>query len=134
MQLMPDTQTTVSIRGNAPRLDEVVTVLIDGAPARITQKFYFAGAIADVFKVNTSVIVDFDDDTVIEKVVDGPQGFQGQWNVCTVMTAFAPTLYSARKNAMRALAQTSIADYPSRMEVQMPRDNVSLPKFLYRVY
>ncbi len=57
MQLMQDTQTTVSIRGNAPWRDKVLTVNIDGASAQITQKFYFAGAIAEVFKVNTSVIV-----------------------------------------------------------------------------
>ena len=134
MQLMPDTQTTVSTRGNAPWRDEVLTVNIDGAPAQITQKFYFAGAIADVFKVNTSVIVDFDEDAVIEKVVDGPPGIQGQWNLCTVMKAFAPTLYKQPQHLKRALAQTSIADYPSRIEVQMAHTNVSLTNFLYQPY
>ena len=134
MQLMQDTQTTVSIRGNAPWRDKVLTVNIDGASAQITQKFYFAGAIADVFKVNTSVIVDFDEDAVIEKVVDGPPGIQGEWNVCTVMKAFVPTQWKFRRNAVSALAKTSIADYPSRIEVQMPRDNVSLPNFLYNAY
>jgi hypothetical protein len=134
MQFMPDTQTTVSIPGNAPWRDKVLTVNIDGASAQITQKFYLAGDMADVFKVNTSLIVDFDDDNVIEKVVDGPQGFQGLWNVFRVMQAFAPTLYKHPQHLNRALIQTSIADYPSRIEVQMTHTNVSLLNFLYQPY
>jgi hypothetical protein len=131
MQLMPDTQTTVSTRGNAPRRDEVVTVNIDGASAQITQKFYFAGDMADVFKIDTKVLANFDEHAVIEKVVQGPPYIEGKWNLCTVMTAFVPTQWKERRTAVRALAKTRIADYPSRMEVQMAHHNVSLLNFLY---
>jgi hypothetical protein len=129
MQLMQDTQTTVSTRSNAPRRDEVVTVNIDGASAQITKRFCFAGDMADVFGIDTSVITDFDKNAVIEKVVQGPQGFESMWNVCTVMTAFVPSTWKERKYATRALAKTSIADYKSRMEVQMAHNNVRLPSF-----
>jgi hypothetical protein len=114
--------------------DQETTVHIGGAPDKITKRFFFAHDMADVFGIDTSVIADFDKNAVIEKVVQGPPGVEGTWNLCTVLMAFAPTLYSARRNAVRALAQTSIADYPSRMEVQMARDNVCLPKILYHVY
>jgi hypothetical protein len=130
-QLMPDTQTAVSIGGNAQGLDEVVTVNIGGWRAQITQKFYFAGDIAEGFKIDTSVIADFDKNAVIEKVVQGPPDVQGKWNVCSVVMAFAPVMYSRPANVNKALAKTSIADYPSRTEVQMTRYNVSLLNFLY---
>jgi hypothetical protein len=45
--------------------------------------------------------------------------------------AFAPGMYSNIANAKKALMKTSIADYPSRKEVQKARNNVSLLKFLY---
>jgi len=112
----------------AQRPDQEVTVNIDGAPTRITQKFYLAGAIADTFKIDTTVLANFDEDAVIEKMI---LGFESFWNVCTVVMAFAPGMYSNIANAKKALMKTSIADYPSRKEVQKARNNVSLLKFLY---
>ena len=114
--------------------DQEMTVHIGCEPDKIRKRFFFAGDMADVFGIDTSVIAGFDKNAVIEKVVQGPPGVEGTWNLCTVLMSFAPTLYSARRNVVRALAQTSIEDYPSRMEVQMARDNVCLPKFLYHVY
>ncbi len=119
---------------SSTRAPHIMTVYIGGAPEQITKGFCFAGDIADVFKIDTSVIADFDKHAVIEKVVQGPPDIEGKWNLCTVMMAFAPGMYSKPANVQRALAQTIIADYTSRKEVQMPRDNVCLPNFLYRVY
>ncbi len=45
------------------------------------------------------------------------------------MMAFDPTKWKARKYATRDLATTSIANYPTRMEVQMAHNNVSLLEF-----
>ncbi len=81
--------------------------------------------VADVFGIDTSVIADFDEGALIEKVVQGAPDVQGKWNVCSVMTAFVPTQWKARRNAVSALAKTSIADYPSRKEVQTTHYNVS---------
>jgi hypothetical protein len=81
--------------------------------------------VADVFGIDTSVIADFDEGALIEKVVQGAPDVQGKWNVCSVMKAFAPNLYSRIDHAKRAIAKTSIADYPSRKEVQMMHANVS---------
>jgi hypothetical protein len=80
---------------------------------------------ADVFGIDTSVIPNFDKNAVIEKMVQGPPDVQGKWNVCSVVMAYAPGMYSKPANAKQALAKTSIADYPSRKEVQIARDNVS---------
>ncbi len=81
--------------------------------------------VADVFGIDTSKIPDFDEGALIEKVVQGAPDVQGKWNVCSVVMAFAPGMYSKPANAKHALAKTSIADYPSRKEVQITRDNVS---------
>jgi len=108
-----------------PKADQQISVVIEGAAAQVTKKFYFANDMADVFGIDTSVIADFDEGALIEKVVQGAPDVQGKWNVCSVVMAFAPTRYSKPANAKRALAQTSIADYPSRKEVQIARNNVS---------
>jgi hypothetical protein len=94
----------------------------------------FAKDMADVFGIDTSKISDFDEGALIEKIVQGAPDVQGKWNVCTVMTAFVPTQWKARRNAVSALAKTNIADYPSRVEVQMAHYNVSLPNYLYQSY
>jgi hypothetical protein len=114
--------------GNAvqqPIADQEMSVVIEGATHKITKRFFPAKDMADVFRINTSVIADFDEDALIEKVVQGPSFFQGLWNVILVMMAFAPNLYSKSANAKKALAKTSIADYPSRKEVKMMHHNVS---------
>jgi hypothetical protein len=114
--------------------DKETTVSVSGSYAIVTRRSFFAKDMAEGFGIDTSAIAEFDKNALIEKLVLGPSDVLGKWNLCTVMTAFAPTLYSERRNAVRAIAQTSIADYPSRIEVQMPRDNVSLPNFLYNAY
>jgi hypothetical protein len=124
-QLMPDTQTAVSIGGNAQGLDEVVTVNIGGWRAQVTKKFYFANDMAEGFGIDKSKIPDFDGDAVVEKIVEGPPGFQGMWDVCSVVMAFAPGKYGLKRHATEALKRTSIADYPSRKEVQITHYNVS---------
>ncbi len=108
-----------------PIADQEMTVDIEGATNKITKRFFPAKDMADGFRINTSVIADFDEDALIEKLVQGPPGFQGLWNVILVMMAFAPNLYSKSANAKKALAQTSIADYPSRKEVHTKHYNVS---------
>ena len=95
---------------------------IDGTPSLITRRSCYAGDLADVFKIDTTRIANFHKKAMIEKAFVGPL-FKEMWNVCMVVMAFAPTLYSARRNVVRALAQTSIADYPSRMEVQIAHTN-----------
>jgi hypothetical protein len=116
------------------RPDQEVTVNIDSAQTQITTSFFFAGDITDVFRVDTSDIDDFDKNAVIRKVVQGLLDVQGKWDLCTVMMAFDPSKWRFRRNAVRALAKTSIADYPSRTEVQMAHNNVSLLNFLYQSY
>lgn len=105
-----------------------------GVPDKITTCFCFAGDMADVFGIDTSVIADFDKNAVIEKLVDGPPGFQGLWDLCTVMQAFAPGMYSKPAHAKTALAKTSITDYPSRKEVQVKNINVSLLKLCTNIF
>jgi hypothetical protein len=112
--------------------DQEMTVHIGGTPGKITKRFCFVGDFADVFGIDTAVIASFDKNALIEKVVQGPPHIEGKWNLCTVMMAFAPTLYSHRRTAVSALAKTSIADYPSRIEVQMAHTNVSLLNFCTR--
>ncbi len=111
--------------------DQEMTVDIGGAPDKITKRFCFANDMADVFGIDTSVIAGFDKNARIEKVVQGAPDIEGKWNLCTVMMAFVPAQWKARRHAVEALAKTSIADYPSRMEVQMAHHNVSLLNFLY---
>jgi hypothetical protein len=106
---------------------------IAGAPAQITRRSSSAGDLADLWKIETTEIVNWDRRAIVERAIVGPP-FKDLWNVGDVMKAFAPTLYSHRRNAQRALAQTSIADYPSRMEVQMAHHNVSKPDVLYHSY
>ena len=105
--------------------EQQMTVYIAGAAAKLTKRVYYAKDVADVFAIDTSVIADFREHATIEKVVEGPPDMQGKWDLCSVMMAFAPSLYSRRDNAKKALAKTSIANYPSRMELQIPRHNVS---------
>ena len=118
----------------AHKPEQEMTVYIGGAPAQITKRFCFVGDMADVFGIDTAVIAGFDKNALIEKVVQGPPDIEGKWNLPTVMMAFAPTLYKQPQHLKRALAQTNISDYPSRIEVQMVHTNVSLPNFLYQLY
>ena len=108
--------------------DQEMTVYIGGAPGKITKRFCFANDMADVFGIDTAVIAGFDKNALIEKVVQGPPDIEGKWDLCTVMMAFAPGMYSKPANAKRALAQTSIADYPSRKELEIKNKNVGLLK------
>ena len=124
---MPGIMDESARLGHKP--EQEMTVYIGGAPAQITKRFCFVGDMADVFGIDTAVIAGFDKNAVIEKVVEGPPGFESMWNVCTVMMAFVPTTWKERKSATRALTQTSIPDYPSRKEVQMAHNNVRLPSF-----
>ena len=104
------------------------TVSIRDRNVFVSKRFFVAKDMAEGFGIDTSAIAQFDKNALIEKMVFGPSEVLGKWNVCTVITAFAPTLYSKPENAKKALAQTSIADYPSRMEVQIKNINVSLLK------
>ena len=108
-----------------PKADQQISVVIEGAAAQVTKNFYFANDMAEGFGIDKSKIPDFDGDAVVEKIVEGPPGFQGLWNVCLVIMAFAPGKYGLKKSATLAVKQTSIADYPSRKEVQMNHNNVS---------
>ena len=105
-----------------------MTVYIGDAPAKLTKRVYHAKDVADVFKIDTSVIADFREHAIIEKVVEGPPDVEGKWNLCNVMMAFAPSLYSRPDVAKKALAKTSIANYPSRKELQTQHYNVRLLK------
>jgi hypothetical protein len=115
---MPDTQTAVSIRGNAPLLDEVVNFNIGGEPAQIKKRFYLAGEMAGVLRIDKSKIPNFDGDAVVERIVEGPPGFLGLWSACLAIMAFAPGMYSQRSHVKKPISKTGIADYPSRKEVQ----------------
>ena len=109
-----------------PIPDQQVWVWIEGAADKVTKRCFFASNMADVFKIDTSVIPEFNKHALIEKLVQGLPDFQGKWtNVCTVVMAFAPGTYSRREHANKALAKTSIADYPSRKEVHITSNNVS---------
>ena len=105
--------------------EQQMTVYIAGAAAKLTKRVYYAKDMADVFAIDTSVIADFREHATIEKVVEGPPDMQGKWDLCSVMIAFAPRMYSKPAHAKRALAQTANEVYPSRMELQIPRHNVS---------
>jgi len=109
-----------------------MTVQIGGAPEKITKRFVHAYDMADVFGIDVTFVSEFDKNAVIEKVVQGPSEFEGKWNISTVMKAFAPRMYSNPDNAKKALLKTNIADYPSRMEMKMAHNNVSLLNFLYQ--
>jgi hypothetical protein len=106
-----------------------ITVYIGGAQDKITKRLFFANDMAYVFGIDTSVIVHFNKNSVIEKVVQGPPEFEGKWDLCTVIMALASGKYSLKKHATEALKKTSIKDYPSRMELQMKHNNVGLLYF-----
>jgi hypothetical protein len=104
-----------------------IMVFIGGALGQITKCTCFAGDMSDVFGIDTAVIAGFDKNAVIEKVVQGPPDIEGKWNLCTVIMAFFPLQWKPLMYQVVPLAK--IADYPSRKEVHMPRDNVRLPSF-----
>jgi len=110
------------------------TVSIRDRNVFVSKRFFVAKDMAEGFGIDTSAIAQFDKNALIEKMVFGPSEVLGKWNLCTVMTAFAPTQWKDRRTAVSALAKTSIADYPSRMEVQMAHNNVILLNFLYHLY
>ena len=118
-------EQAVAPQPGAPKPEQKMIVYIGGAADEITTRFDFAINVADVFGIDTSVIADFDQGALIEKIVLGAPDVQGKWNVCSVIMAFAPNLYAKSANAKKALAQTSIEDYPSRKEVHMKHYNVS---------
>jgi hypothetical protein len=104
-----------------------VNVNIDGATALITRRYCYAGDLADVFKIDTTKIVNFHKNAIIEKAFVGPH-FKEMWKVRTVLMAFAPTTYSRPDAAKRALDRTTNADYPSRMEIEIKNQFVSILK------
>jgi hypothetical protein len=115
--------------GASSELPEIVNVNIDGATALITRRYCYAGDLADVFKIDTTKIVNFHKNAIIEKAFVGPH-FKEMWKVRTVLMAFAPEDYSKGDAAKRAVAKTKIADYPSRMELEIKNINVSLLKIV----
>jgi hypothetical protein len=125
-------EQAIAPRAAAP--DKHMTVFIGGAPTQITVKYCLAGDIADVFGIDTMEATKFNRNAIIAKIVHGPPGLQGKWDLCTLMMAYHPTKWKARKYATRDLAMTSIENYSSRTEVQMVHHNVSLPNFLYESY
>jgi hypothetical protein len=100
---------------------------IASAPAQITRRSCFAGDLADVWKIETSDIVNWDRRAIVERAIVGPP-FKDLWNVCTVMTAFHPTKYSRIDAAKRALEKMTMVGYASRMNLQIKNINVSLLK------
>ena len=125
---------TATVRMQQPMPDKLTTVSIRGREAFVTKRFFVAKDMAEGFGIDTSAIAQFDKNALIEKMVFGPSDVLGKWDLCAVMMAFAPTQWKDRRTAVSALAKTSIADYPSSMEVQMAHHNVSLPNFLYQQY
>ncbi len=95
---------------------------IDGAPAQITRRFCHAGDLADVWKIDTTEIVNWDRKAIVERTIVGPR-FKDLWNVCTVMSAFYPTKYSRINAAKRALAKMTITGYTSRMHLETKNTN-----------
>jgi len=128
----PNVAATVSMQQSMP--DKQTTVSIRGTEAIVTKRSFFANDMAEGFGIDTSAIAEFDKNALIEKLVLGPSDVQGKWDLCAVMMAFAPTQWKDRRTAVSTLAKTSIADYPSRMEVQMAHNNVILLNFLYHLY
>ncbi len=116
--------------------DKEMTVYIGGAPTQITTSFFYAGDLADTFKIDTTKIPKFNWNAKIAKIVNGPPDLQGKWECCSVMQAFDPTRWKVKKTALNALASNklSIEKYPSRTEVKIAHHNVSLPNFLYHSY
>jgi hypothetical protein len=125
---------TATVRMQQPMPDKLTTVSIRGREAFVTKRFFVAKDMAEGFGIDTSAIAQFDKNALIEKMVFGPSDVLGKWDLCAVVMAFAPTLYGLKKHTTEALKKTSIADYPSRIEVQMPHNNVSLLNFLYKLY
>ncbi len=105
------------------------TVSIRDRNVFVSKRFFVAKDMAEGFGIDTSAIAQFDKNALIEKMVFGPSDVLGKWDLCAVVMAFAPTLYGLKKHATEALKKTSNADYPSRIEVQMPHNNVSLLTF-----
>jgi hypothetical protein len=105
-----------------PAVGEVAVVM--------TRRSCLAGDLADLWKINTTKIANFDRKAIVEKAFWGEE-FNEKWNVRDVVMAFAPDQWKNRRHAVEAVAKLSIADYPSRIEVQMAHHNVSLLSFLY---
>lgn len=67
----------------------------------------------------------FNPNAMVTKIIDGPLGLKGKWIMRNVMPIFGPRIYALTQNATRALNDTTIENYPSRDEFQMPHHNVS---------
>jgi hypothetical protein len=125
-------QQAIAPRAAPPERE--IAVFIGGAPTQITLHICLAGDLADTFKIDTTVIPKFKRNAEIHKIVHGPPDLQGKWDLVSVMRAFNPTTWNAKRSAVRALAKTNMEIYPSRTEVQMVHYNVSLLNFLYQSY
>ena len=100
-------------------VEHEITFYIGGAQEKITQRLFSANDMAYVFGIDTSVIVHFNKNSVIEKVVKGLPELEGKWDLCMVIRAFGPGKYCVKKHATEAAKKTSIKDYPSRIELQV---------------
>ena len=111
--------------------DQELSVWIEGAAAKVTKAYFLAIDTAEGFGIDTSDVDNFDKGAVIEKVVQGPPEFEGKWNLCSVMKAFAPNMYVRPDSVRRALARTSVTEYHSRRELQMKYVNNITMTFIY---
>jgi hypothetical protein len=105
-----------------PAVGEGVAGNIDGASPQITRRFCHACDLADVWKIDTAEIVNWDRKAIVERTIVGPL-FKDLWNVCTVMSAFYLTKYSRIDAAKRALAKMTIAGYSSSIHLETKNTN-----------
>ena len=126
-------QQAIALEGRAP-IYKQMTVYIGGAQTQITQHCCLAGDLADTFRIDTTVIPQFQRNAEINKIVHGPPDLQGKWDLVSVMKAFNPTKWTEKRSAVRALAKTNMEIYSSRTELQMRHYNVRLLNFLYQSY
>ena len=111
--------------------DQELSVWIEGAAAKVTKAYFIAIDMAEGFGIDTTDVDNFDKGAVIEKVVQGPPEFEGKWDLCSVMKAFAPNMYTRPHSVKRALARTSVTEYHSRRELQMKHVNNVTMTFIY---
>jgi hypothetical protein len=69
-------------------VEHEITFYIGGAQEKITQRLFSANDMAYVFGIDTSVIVHFNKNSVIEKVVEGPPELEGKWDLYMMATGF----------------------------------------------
>ena len=96
------------------------------SPCELTIAQYEVGDLAETFKLETANIPGWDPKALVEKIIEGPEGLKGKWIVSKAVAGFGPQKYARSDHAVRDIKNTTTDKYPSRMEIDIKNQFVSL--------